>query len=228
MPQPGGVLLRYRVVRRPHVERIDWSGDLGLDAADLAASAALPLGGPGDPARLERARAEVLGRLKREGYLGASVGLDVRDNPATNGRAVTFVVQAGEKARVGRVQIVGLKRAEAGPLMVAFGLGAGDRFRERTFRDGVRALEEGLDEQGFFEARVTAREPAFDRVTNRVDLTMQVTEGPSDPDRVCRPTGPTRKVAARAPDLRRQWAGGRGRGAEQHGAGPARVSRGRL
>ena len=28
------------------------------------------------------------------------------------------------------------------------------------------------------EARVTAREPAFDRVTNRVDLTMQVTEGP--------------------------------------------------
>ena len=79
---------------------------------------------------------------------------------------------------MGRVQIIGLNRAEAGPPMVAFGLGAGDRFRERPFRDGVRALEEGLDEQGFFEARVTAREPAWDRATNRVDLTVQVTEGP--------------------------------------------------
>ena len=70
VPEPGGVLLRYRVVRRPHVERVDWSGDLGLDAADLAAAAALALGGPADPARLERARAEVLGRLNAKGTWG--------------------------------------------------------------------------------------------------------------------------------------------------------------
>jgi outer membrane protein insertion porin family len=191
VPQPEGVLLRYRMTRRPHVERIDWSGELGLAAPDLAASAALALGGPGDPARLERARKEVLARLQRDGYLGATVALDVQENAATNGRAVTFVVQAGEQARVRGVELVGLKRADPEPLLKAFGLGPDDqplrkafglgpddRFRERAFRDGVRNVEQGLHEQGFFESRVAPREPAWDRATNQVDLTLQVTEGP--------------------------------------------------
>jgi outer membrane protein insertion porin family len=176
--QPGGVLLRYQVARRPHVERVDWSGDLGLDAADLAGNAALALGGPADPERLERARNEVLGRLKREGYLGAAVGLDVKEDPATNGRAVTFVVHAGEQGRVGRVEIVGFTRADPTQLLKALGLREGDRFRDRAFRDGVRALEENLHEQGFFEARVTARDPVWNQATNQVDLTVQVAEGP--------------------------------------------------
>jgi outer membrane protein assembly factor BamA len=173
VPQPGGVLLRYQVARRPHVERVDWSGDLGLAAADLAGNAALALGGPGDPDRLERARREVLGRLQREGYLGATVALDVKEDPATNGRAVTFVVHAGEQARVGSIEIVGFTRADPTRLLEALGLREGDRFRERAYRDGVRALEENLHEQGFFEARVTARDPVWSQASNRVVLTVQ-------------------------------------------------------
>ena len=48
VPEGDGVRLRYHVSRRPRVERVDWTGDLGLDAADLAASAALAIGGPAD------------------------------------------------------------------------------------------------------------------------------------------------------------------------------------
>ncbi|HEY7366033.1 MAG TPA: POTRA domain-containing protein [Methylomirabilota bacterium] len=178
IPEPGGVRLRYRVSRHPHLERLDWTGDLGLPAPDLAATAALALGGPADSGRLERARIEVLARLKREGYLGATVALDVHEHAATNGRAVTFRVGAAEPARVGRVELAGLARAEATSLGKALGLDEGDLFRERTWRDGRRALEQRLHEQGFFEARVTAPEPAWDPATNRVDLTVQVAEGP--------------------------------------------------
>jgi outer membrane protein insertion porin family len=177
--EPGGVRLRFRVSRRPFLERLSWTGDLGLDAADLAATAALALGGPAEPARLERARSEVLARLRREGYLAATAKLDVIENPATNGRAVTIVVDAGKEARVGRVEITGLARAEAEPLRKALDLGEGVKFKERRFRDGVRAFEAALHEQGFFESRVLAREPVFDAATNRVDLTVEVIEGPS-------------------------------------------------
>jgi outer membrane protein insertion porin family len=175
--EPEGIRLRYRVSRHPHLERLDWQGDLGLDAPELAATAALALGGPADPARLERARREVQARLRREGYLGATVRLDVEANPATNGRAVAVVVQAGERARIGRLTIDGLARAEAAPLRAAFALEEGDRFHERRVRDGVRAVEQALYEQGFFEARVTAREPAWDPATNRVDVAVEVVEG---------------------------------------------------
>ena len=176
--EPGGVRLRYVVSRRPHVEHVDWTGELGLDAPDLAATAALGLGGPAEPERLERARGDVLARLRREGYFGADVRLAVRENPATNGRSVTFVIAAGKQAYVGRVELAGLARADAKPLLNALGFSEGDVFRERRVRDGMRALEQALHAQGFFEARVTPREPTWDAATNRIDVTVQVVEGP--------------------------------------------------
>src|SRR5262249_30230555 len=102
---PGGVRLRYRVTRHPFLEQLEWKGDLGLAARDLAATAALALGGPADAERLERARAEVVARLQREGYLGASARLEIQSNPATNGRTVAVVVDAGRQARVRHVTI---------------------------------------------------------------------------------------------------------------------------
>ncbi len=176
--EPGGVRLRFRVSRRPFLESLTWVGNLGVDAPDLAGAAALALGGPAEPARLERARNEVLARLRREGYLAATVSLDVRENPVTNSRAVTMVVDAAKEARVGRLEITGLARAEEKPLRKALDLGPGDKFKERKFRDGLRALEEALHTQGFFESRVSSREPAFDAATNKVDLTLEVIEGP--------------------------------------------------
>jgi len=176
--EPGGVRLRFRVSRRPFLESLTWAGDLGVDAPDLGGAAGLSLGGPAEPARLERARTEVLARLRRDGYLAAAVSLDVRENGLTNGRAVTIVVDAGKEARVGQLEITGLKRAEEKPLRKALALGPGDKFRDRKFRDGVRALEEALHTQGFFESRVSSREPAFDAATNKVDLVVEVIEGP--------------------------------------------------
>jgi len=176
--EPGGVRLRFHVSRHPFLESLEWTGKLGVDAADLAGSAALALGGPADPERLERARSDILARLRRDGYLAATVRLDVRDNPATNGRAVTIAVEAEKEARVGKVDITGLARAEDKPLRKALALDEGDKFKDRAFRDGVRALEAALHTQGFFESRVTADEPAFDPATNTVDLTLRVAEGP--------------------------------------------------
>jgi outer membrane protein insertion porin family len=178
LDEPGGVRLRFHVTRRPFLESLTWTGKLGVDAADLAGSAALALGGPAEPERLERARSEVLARLRREGYLASTVRLDVRENPATNGRAVTIAVEAGKEARVGRVDITGLARAEDKPLRKALALGEGDKFKDRAFRDGVRALEAALHTQGFFESRVTTDEPAFDQAANTVDLALHVVEGP--------------------------------------------------
>jgi outer membrane protein assembly complex protein YaeT len=176
--EPGGIRLRFRVSRRPFLESLEWTGKLGLDAADVAGTAALALGGPAEPERLARARDDVLARLRREGYLAATVRLDVRENPATNGRAVTIAVEAGKEARVGRVEITGLARADEKPLRRALDLDEGDKFKDRALRDGVRAFEAALHTQGFFESRVTTQEPAFDPATNTVDLSLKVIEGP--------------------------------------------------
>jgi len=178
VPEGEGVRLRYHVSRRARVERVEWTGDLGLAAADLAAAAALAIGGPAEPDRLERARTDVLARLRREGYLGANVWVDARENLETNGRLVIFVVAAGLEAYVGRVSIDGLARAEAKPLRKALGFSEGDVFRERPYREGLRAFEDELHKQGFFESRVTPRQSPYDPALNRIDVTLEVVEGP--------------------------------------------------
>ena len=113
--------------RAARVERVEWTGDLGLAAADLAAAAALAIGGPAEPDRLERARTDVLARLRREGYLGANVWVDARENPETNGRVVTFVVAAGFEAYVGRVEIDGTRTRGGQALAQGPGLQRGRR-----------------------------------------------------------------------------------------------------
>src|SRR5215475_9436795 len=62
--EPGGVRLRFLVSRRPFLESLDFTGRLGIDSADVASTAALALGGPAEPERLERARNDVLTRLR--------------------------------------------------------------------------------------------------------------------------------------------------------------------
>jgi len=175
--EPGGVRLRYHLDRLPHVRTVAWRGDLGLEAVDLAGASAPAVGEAATPERLARARNDLLALYRREGFLAAEVELEAREVPETNARDVAFVLRAGARARVGRLDLVGVDRVARPILTRALGVEAGDRYREAKVRDGVRAMEQRLVELGFFEARVRLEEPRWDRGRNQVDLRIEVEEG---------------------------------------------------
>mgnify|MGYP003694019127 CR=1 FL=1 len=177
--EPGGVRLRFRVSRRPFLESLKWTGELGLDAADLAATAALALGGPAEPARLDRAQSEVLARLRREGYLAATVRADVRENPATNGRAV----DDGRRRRQGgadrspRDRRARARRGEAAP--------QGARPRPgrqvqgtQSFATACAPWRRPCTRRASSSRACRRASPPSTRATNTVDLTVEVIEGP--------------------------------------------------
>ena len=175
---PAGVRLSFHVVRRPWVGSVDFRGELGLPDVDLAAAAGLALGGDASPARLEQARQSVLERLRREGYFGAHLDIESAPDAATNGRDVTFVVASGERARIGEVELRGLARAHPGVAHRAFGVEAGDRYRETAVREGAAELERRLREERFVEARVEIESIAWSPADHRVHVVVAVTEGP--------------------------------------------------
>jgi outer membrane protein assembly factor BamA len=175
--EPGGVRLRYRLDRLPHVRAVAWHGDLGLEKADLAVATALAVGEAATPERLGRARDNLLALYRREGFFAAQIEVDAREVPESHARDVTFVMRAGERARVGWIDLVGVDRVPIAILERALGMRAGDRYREARIRDGLRALEQRLLELGFLEARVNLGEPAWDRGRNRLDLRIEVEEG---------------------------------------------------
>jgi outer membrane protein insertion porin family len=173
-----GVRLIYQLRRRPWLASLSWTGDLGLDRADIAAATRLAPDGDADDAAIAGARERVLALLRREGFLGAQVEPVIVENRATNGRQVTLAITAGRPARLRRVSVAGAVRVPEGEIIKAFGLEAGDRYREREVKDGAEAATRFLREQGFLDAQVTAVTSPRDPTTNRLSVELRVVEGP--------------------------------------------------
>src|SRR5262245_27313370 len=173
-----GVRLVYRLQRRPWLRALTWTGNLGVDRADVAAATRLAPEGDADDATLARARERVLDLLRREGFLGARVETEIAEDRVTNGRRVTFAIAAGERARVGTVRVTGASRVPAREIASAFGLSEGNRYRPRAVRDGAEAATEFLRARGFLDGRVDAVTAPWNAATNRVDIELRAVEGP--------------------------------------------------
>jgi outer membrane protein insertion porin family len=176
VPEPGGVRLRYVLARRPHVGTVDFQGDLELDVGVVAEAAGLVPGTGAEPARLEAAQRRLLDLYEREGFLQARVAVESEADPATNARDVVVRIDAGERARVGGVRVLGADRLSAEFVEKAFGIDAGDRIDEAAVQKGVEAVEKRYRDRGFFSARVEVRR-ALDRGRNQVQLDLVVDEG---------------------------------------------------
>ena len=103
--------------------------------------------------------------------------VDVESSGGDVARDVTFDLAAGAPARFADVRLEGTPGLPAETAVEVLGLGAGDRYREAAVRDRVRALEERLRREGFFEARVTARPPSREAAANLVRLVVDVAAG---------------------------------------------------
>lgn len=187
-------LLRYHLSIRPYVEEVHWEGDPGLDEAELASVADLPLGGPADEKRLDKAREALLALYKNRGFFDAAIEIEKEKDPKTNGQAVTFVLEAGHQYVVGDVRIRGAERVSVEVLAKAFsgkrrliplefftgpfGQRIGRPYMARASRDGLEAVREKLGDEGFLESKVSLATPVVDRANHRVDLELDVREGP--------------------------------------------------
>jgi outer membrane protein insertion porin family len=190
----GERVLQYHLDVRPTVKSVNWQGEFGLDEAQLAAVVDLPLGGSAEPERLDKAREELIARYAKEGFFEATVEVKDRQDPATNGRDITFVLDSGQQFHVGRIEFEGAHRVPQDVLAKAFsgkrvfipiefitgafGQRVGRPYQEKAVRDGLEAVRAKLGEEGFFEARVNLRKPELDTSQHKVNLHIDIVEGP--------------------------------------------------
>ena len=177
VPDAAGIRLAYHVARRPLVRTVRWEGETGLDLADVAASAGLAIGDEASTDALDRVPRSLLGRYRREGFLAAKVAVHAEETPHTNERDVTVTLQAGERARLGHVEFTGEPGLTPSELARLSGLREGAPYRDLLVRDGVRAIEDHLRKEGFYEARATPGPPRWQPESNRVDFEVEVRAG---------------------------------------------------
>jgi outer membrane protein insertion porin family len=79
---------------------------------------------------------------------------------------------------VGEVRFEGDAVLPVSQLARSFKLRADRPYQETAAREGARAVEERVRQEGYFEARVTVGPPDWHAATNRVDLEVRVASGP--------------------------------------------------
>jgi outer membrane protein insertion porin family len=165
------------VTLRAPIRHIEWEGEPGIGLAAAVAAAGLAIGEEASPERLARAERDLLARYRQDGYLAARVRFQIQAVPGTSERDVTVFLDAGGPTKIGTVRLVGDTGLPAAQIEKVLKLEEGERYRESRMRDGIRAAEERLRQEGYYGARVTAR-PDWRPEGNRVDLEIAVTAGP--------------------------------------------------
>ena len=108
--------------------------------------------------------------LKDQGYAFATVGNDTDLHPETRLLDFTYVLQKGEKARIGRVDIVGNEGTRDWTVRRELRLYEGDLYSESRLRDS----EARVKRLGFFETVTVKPRPGLK--PDEVDITVEVKE----------------------------------------------------
>lgn len=176
------------------------SGDAGLNAAINALSQLValreraPTDAGGVLARAEGDRTRLARALESEGYFGGSIGFELAGEPlgapglaerldaATGPIAIRLIPVAGERYRIGRIDIAATAAAEAGPVAVAatapFDLAAGDPARAAPILAAEQTLLNRLLAAGHPLAVVAAREAVVFHDRREMELSWRFAPGP--------------------------------------------------
>ncbi len=139
------------------VTRLAIDGDTGLSPEKLRARLPQRAGQPLREDRLLRGVYALQDALADEGWLAASVHLDVAPQPDRRSVEVTYRVEAGRRTRVGAISFEGAGDQRPADLAAALRSRPGEPFRRLIVRDDAERLTRFLVRRGFRQCRV---EPA--------------------------------------------------------------------
>ena len=171
--------LEVELVLRPEVRvaGVSIEGRTGLPVERLAALLPQKDGAPLREDAVLRGVYRLQDELAGEGWIDASVRLDVR---AVSARSVSLVyrVEAGSRWRIGEVEISGLGELPFAEAVAALRSRPGEPFRPAELRDDADRLKRFLVRRGRRTAQVSPASEQRRREAAAVDLAFDVEAGP--------------------------------------------------
>ena len=170
-PVPGGVRLKYVLVPAHPIDRVEFTGTLGIPAADLRRLVTDRYAGPPPVGRVAEA-ADLLRRTYRSrGYPAARVASRIEETHAPDRSTLIFDIDAGRRARIADVRFVQLDEDAETSLIAIPDISAGRPYDSTVVEQALRDWETRLRERGYYEARAShaadIAEDAYLRVTFR-------------------------------------------------------------
>jgi outer membrane protein insertion porin family len=158
------------------IDKVDIVGtDTGIDRDALRREVEVAEGTPLLEDRVLRSVYRLQDRYRGEGYFEASVRTRVRTDEARRRASVDFLVVAGPRAHIGKVDVAGSVGPFSDPqLIAAMKARPGQAYRQSTVRDDADRLRKWFHEQGYRQAEVELRSERYDPATHLVALDYEV------------------------------------------------------
>ncbi|MEZ5312580.1 MAG: POTRA domain-containing protein [Thermoanaerobaculia bacterium] len=177
-PQEEGVVVVVAIWAATQVESVDVSGELGLKAERLRAAIPFGAGQPLLEDRVLRGLYALKDLYRDEGFLSATVRLDVESDEAARTARIRYLVDSGPRSRIGAVTFEGAQgRFTDAELLGELRAGPGNPYRSRAIEANVDRLADYLIAKGYRTARVE-RLPVDDAAGESVAIGYGIELGP--------------------------------------------------
>ena len=152
---PGGVRLRYVLIPSHPVDRVDFRGMLEVDEADLRRVVSDRFGRTPAASRMEEVAAALRLAYRRRGYPAAQVTPRIVESHDPDRATLVIDVTAGRRARIADLRITQVDERESGTLLGVPNIRRGEPYDAEAVDRELRAWEERLKSQGYYEARAS-------------------------------------------------------------------------
>ena len=176
-PGADGVQLRFQLVSLRVIRRVAFRGEIGLSEKRLRGALADHYGTGGPPTRPEEAAGVLRDAYHAMGYLEAEVAPSVVGLADPAAAELVFEIDAGTRARIGAIQVIGTPLVSRGELLERLSIEPGDPYDRANVERRLDRYAEELRRRDYLEARVEHR--VVPRQSGAlVDLELSIEAGP--------------------------------------------------
>ena len=173
----AGVDLRYNLVPLHHVERVNFTGALGLSEGVLRSTMTERFGATPPVGRAAEV-ARVLEQLYEDhGYFAARVQPAATELHDPDRTILNFNVEAGPRAMIGTVVVSGQPRASHAAVVNRLGVAQGRPYERAVLQRRLTEYVDDLKERRYYQAAATHTAQLSDD-QRRADLTIDIQSGP--------------------------------------------------
>jgi outer membrane protein insertion porin family len=174
--QDGGVGLRFNLVPLHNVSRVEFRGELGISESQLRQAVTNRFGAAPPVGRAADVAATIESLYHDDGYLTPRIEWRPRVEHNPDRTVLTFEIQSGPRAKIGRVEIIGDPLMGRAAFLREVDCAPGAAYAPLRIRRDLDQYERRLRKKGRYEARATYAPRQSQAGT--VDVTFDVDPGP--------------------------------------------------
>ena len=181
--QPDEMALKFTVVERPTVNKVEFSGNSGLKTSDLREVITTKPNTVFNQAKVRIDEQAILARYIEKGFPSVKLKAETRKN-RDDSITVVFVIEEGERVSIAQINFEGNKQFKTKTLRSQISLSKGGILKDNAFQEAklladTRALAQYYHDRGYIDARIVdvTRETHQDGKGIALTLTFMIDEG---------------------------------------------------